>query len=573
MKQEKKKNAYLQMLEESVIEFDKMQKYTGTIGDVIGFSGTGNLPTHKKVSDVVSVLERFYFQEEDEEGNTNDNIVGAGPSTKLDNSPAEDVESDVDSLAKTGGGVHPPTQGEFDSPLENKTKVNVKESHADNLVNSLFEDDDLTNEIDTLLFEEAGITTPDKNEHPMQGQPVPGNDEYNHNAPKIAADAPEPKGGSVENPGSGVSEFEEMFEGEGEEIPTGDAAEASISSGPASEDKAPTITPKEETCEGEGCETNEFMEMFEDDDEEVGTPEAETAEEPLDVDKGMSEPVPAPAPEEPAAPETVGAPVKDGEAPVKDEWSEMFEGDDEDDEDDTSEIPASPEAPVAAAPAAEEEAPKDEWSEMFEADDDVPTETATQETPAAEIAPAPATPEEEWTEMFESDDDDADDTGSDSEPAEKEGEDEAKKPFPGAAPPFKKGGEVPTTPEKEWSEMFEGDDADDDAKKPFPGAAPPFGKKDDKAEGDIKSDEKTDDSAKDARKAVEESIVERIIREMDLLENDSSSEGSEQQVAAAKPEPTANETLTGTTVADPTDATEALESLDEMEEDLDEWLE
>jgi len=60
---------------------------------------------------------------------------------------------------------------------------------------------------------------------------------------------------------------------------------------------------------------------------------------------------------------------------------------------------------------------------------------------------------------------------------------------------------------------------------------------------------------------------------MDLLENDSSSEGSEQQVAAAKPEPTANETLTGTTVADPTDATEALESLDEMEEDLDEWLE
>ena len=555
MKQEKKKNAYLQMLEESVIEFDKMQKYTGTIGDVIGFSGTGALPTHKKVSDVVSVLERFYFQEEDEEGNTDDNIVGAGPSTELDNSPAKDVEGSVDELAKTGGGVHPPTQGDFDSPQQSQAKTNVKENHADFLVNSLFEDDDLTNEIDKLLFEEAGIAAPEKDAHPMQAETVPGK-EYPANAPKIGEDAPEPKGGGVENPGSGVSEFEEMFEGEGEEIPTGDAAETDISSGPAAEEKAPTVTP--ETCEGEGCEEqNEFMEMFEDDDETeeeapIGTPAEETKEEPLDVDKGVSEPVPAPpAPEEAAAPEAVGAPTEE----PKDEWAEMFEDDDEAAEA-PAEIPATPEAPAA------EEAPKDEWAEMFEADDeDVPTETATTETPAAEIEPAPEAeeaPKDEWAEMFE-----ADDEAAPAAPAAPE------------APAEEKSVEIPNTPEEEWSEMFESDDGDaDDAKKPFPGAAPPFGKKDgegdDKKEDDISDDDK---SAKDARKAVEESIVERIIREMELLEDDSSSEGSLPQVNAAKPEPTANETLTGTTVADPTDATEALESLDEFEEDLDEWLE
>ena len=77
MKKGTKKNYYMQVLEESVkeydkqnkvvqeglIDFSKLEKHTGTVGSIMGFDGTGSLPTHKKVSDVVSILERFYFQE------------------------------------------------------------------------------------------------------------------------------------------------------------------------------------------------------------------------------------------------------------------------------------------------------------------------------------------------------------------------------------------------------------------------------------------------------------------------------------------------------------------------------
>ena len=69
MKKDGKKNYYMNLLEESVreyetlneglIDFSKLEKHSGTVGSIMGYDGTGALPTHKKVNDVVSILERL----------------------------------------------------------------------------------------------------------------------------------------------------------------------------------------------------------------------------------------------------------------------------------------------------------------------------------------------------------------------------------------------------------------------------------------------------------------------------------------------------------------------------------
>src|SRR3990172_2615413 len=61
------KNKYMQALQESLVDMGKMEKYSGTVGNILSYNGVGSQPTHKVAkSDVVSVLERMY-KEEDED--------------------------------------------------------------------------------------------------------------------------------------------------------------------------------------------------------------------------------------------------------------------------------------------------------------------------------------------------------------------------------------------------------------------------------------------------------------------------------------------------------------------------
>ena len=64
----KTKNSYIKMLQEGLIEFDKIEKYTGTVGDIVSYrkgkGDAGKLPIGKPQDNVVNILEREYVREE-----------------------------------------------------------------------------------------------------------------------------------------------------------------------------------------------------------------------------------------------------------------------------------------------------------------------------------------------------------------------------------------------------------------------------------------------------------------------------------------------------------------------------
>ena len=59
----RKKSPYLKMLQESLIDFSKMTTHKGPAANVVSYDGKGEMDFYKPVSDVVSILERYYLKE------------------------------------------------------------------------------------------------------------------------------------------------------------------------------------------------------------------------------------------------------------------------------------------------------------------------------------------------------------------------------------------------------------------------------------------------------------------------------------------------------------------------------
>jgi hypothetical protein len=96
----KTNNPYLQILKESLIEFDKMTVHKGPVEQVVSYDGKGELDHHKPVKDVVSILERMYFQEDSDEQTE---PVGMGDARDKDVENSESDEQDLGALGTATG--------------------------------------------------------------------------------------------------------------------------------------------------------------------------------------------------------------------------------------------------------------------------------------------------------------------------------------------------------------------------------------------------------------------------------------------------------------------------------------
>lgn len=103
-------NDYMGILKESLIEFDKATTHKGPVEDLLGFSGEGELNTHKGVKGLVDILERRYREEDDilsEASDSEETLpVGEGPGKDKDSGTNHDPdEKNLGDLAtKTADG-------------------------------------------------------------------------------------------------------------------------------------------------------------------------------------------------------------------------------------------------------------------------------------------------------------------------------------------------------------------------------------------------------------------------------------------------------------------------------------
>ena len=478
-------NAYLNMLKESTIDFGKMEDYSGTVGDLIGFSGKGKLPAYKEVGNVVNILERFYQMEESEEGEVpNSNMVGMGPEKKLDNSPAEDDEK-LEPIADEGGGAEPPTQGDYDTPMDGGK--NVKED-IDSLVESLFEDDDLLME-DTeigdsndILIEEGEMTEEELDA--LLEMDIPTNksdpkigDGYDDETPAQGEDSPSK---DTEYPTSKPATYGDDAPGPKDGMQTGSLPTAKAGMQNEAEGDDIIKTPKEDEADEDDDESLEEMyeEMFEGDDDEVDKE---------DIIAGDADSNPDPSEEI----ETDESEVEDGEVDEDfnlEDFEEDLEEDVEEDleedleesegDDKMAKVRAGIKTNKDEAPAKEDDEYEDEEAEkdveeMFEEDDGLG---------------------ENMLEMFEEENDE--EVMSKPEEAPEEDKEEDKEDLD-----IDKEVDEDFTLE-DLEEMLESEDSDD--------------KEDDKEEDDKKEDDKKEvDESANAREALEESIVDRLIQEME----------------------------------------------------------
>ena len=150
------KKKYSEILKESLINFDGMQKSTSTVNDIINFKG-GTLNTHKKANNVVSVLERMYMDEESEgrgrvaikEGEETRVAVGAGPETKVH---PDTKKKQVKDTAVATGVAHasPQDKNEFkDTIIDAKTDDKTLATESASEMEALPEDE--------MLFEETDM--------------------------------------------------------------------------------------------------------------------------------------------------------------------------------------------------------------------------------------------------------------------------------------------------------------------------------------------------------------------------------------------------------------------------------
>ena len=94
------KKKYMEVLQESLVDFDKIVKHSSTVEDIINYKGKGALPTHKKANNVVSVLERMYHDEDNDvpmiqEGDETEIESGKGPSEEIDANGEEQKQKDL----------------------------------------------------------------------------------------------------------------------------------------------------------------------------------------------------------------------------------------------------------------------------------------------------------------------------------------------------------------------------------------------------------------------------------------------------------------------------------------------
>ena len=105
----KKEDKYLEMLQESVEDFEKGKKtYKGPADAVVNHRGTSPLKTHEVQNNVVNILERFYF-EEDELDEFSKQINES--EEKIETPAAESVTTESDSNEAGLGAI-------FEMPME-----------------------------------------------------------------------------------------------------------------------------------------------------------------------------------------------------------------------------------------------------------------------------------------------------------------------------------------------------------------------------------------------------------------------------------------------------------------------
>lgn len=157
------KKKYTDILKESLINFDDMQKTTSTVNDIINFAGKGkgDLPTHKKANNVVSVLERMYMEEDSDrptlrEGEETEIAQGEGPAPKVQPDTKEQKVKDSATKAKGAAEVSPQDKKEFsdniqDATKDDKTLATETAEEVEEMARIPGEDDDLGES----LFEEG----------------------------------------------------------------------------------------------------------------------------------------------------------------------------------------------------------------------------------------------------------------------------------------------------------------------------------------------------------------------------------------------------------------------------------
>ena len=191
------KKRYSQILQET-IDMSNPEKYMGTVGDILSYKGDGNLQTHKKVSNIVSVLEEMYFKEDNDLP-----TLGDGEETRIPSGegPSSKIHSDIDEKdlgdthrAKGGAEVNPDDTDQFDNTIMDE---------------SLFEDDD-----DVDIDSEPDSDDDNIDESDEEGSEAEDVDDMEDDLSRLPDDADDEKG--VEEYGL-FEEDEESDDDEGED--------------------------------------------------------------------------------------------------------------------------------------------------------------------------------------------------------------------------------------------------------------------------------------------------------------------------------------------------------------------
>ena len=167
---------YTEMLKESLIEFDQMVIHKGPAGGVIGYDGNGELNHSNPVNDVVSILEKMYFKE-DNDSDLSEIPSGEGPGKdkSLDNSEPDEGDlsdiSDTDGEGQSAGNAGLMPNGEqpqqFKDTIMDSTDLSVEEH---DIIESLFEDDIVDENLENLEEGEDFTSSGDAEEAVPQGE-------------------------------------------------------------------------------------------------------------------------------------------------------------------------------------------------------------------------------------------------------------------------------------------------------------------------------------------------------------------------------------------------------------------
>jgi len=483
------KKKYSQILKESLINFDGIQKTSGTVEDIVNFKGKGELSTHKKASNVVSVLEDMYYKEDNDlctvkEGDETEIASGEGPATKIHDDAAEQKVSD---LNRADGVAHanPADKNEFkDTIVDAKTDDKELATESADGDEDDVEDDEDKDDVEESLFEEGDAD--------IDSEPVGENLE---NEPDHEAQGDDNNGRDTEI-GTGAASLDNNPDGS-------DLGDEEIDGMEEDSEGLPATVEGDEDLMGEMDE-----EMMEDDDldgDDLDDEEAPEAEEMDEMDDDLDT-LPADAededdledvPQSDTDAEPMGAVTAGDEEPdggdeieqidaqisaLQNKKAELTDGNDEVDEmyeEDEDDMGGGGDVDV-------DDGMDDDVEETDDSDeDDIGGDSDPEEAPV-ELGDAE-------DDLEETDDSDEDDIGGDSDPEE--------------------------APEDDLEEADEADLAripGEEDEEVAPEEAPEEGEGEEAAPEEDEEEEPVLDLD---RESTEESIVERLIREMQLEED------------------------------------------------------